>query len=164
MRFRFLLVLFLATTILATSASASMTTVFDPATSVIVNSTSVLSNAEGMPYDLWIYSILTSIVLLILSFVTFKHGEEGIISIATWFTSGFALFSAFNIDRIVGSGLMETSDGVIVFMEKHTLYHFDLMAWTCLLPLFVVCLLNTGRIYMNMRTMNQIARVDENES
>lgn len=163
MRLRFLLVL-LAMVILVSSVSATMTTTFDPTSTVIVNSTSVLSNATGIPYDLWLYSIAATLILLIVSFMSFKHGEEGLISIATWFTSGFALFSAFNIDKVTGSGLLGTGTTAMtyVFMEKHTLYHFDLIAWSCLLPLFVACLLNTGRIYMNMKTMNQVATVDDN--
>ena len=160
MRLRFPLFL-LAMVVIVSSVSATMTTTFDPTTTVIVNSTTILSNATGIPWNLWIYSIATTLVLLIISFVNFKHGEEGLISIATWFTSGFALLSAFNIDRIVGGGFVETGAGAMIFMEKHTLYHFDLIAWSCLLPLFVACLLNTGRIYMNMKTMNQIATVDD---
>lgn len=160
MRFCFLLVL-LAALILITSVSATMTTTFDSSTTVIVNSTSILSDATGVPYDMWIYSILMTLFLSVLTFVQFKHGEEGLICLTTWFTSGFALFSAYNVDRITGSGLMETSIGTIIFMEKHTIYHFDNIAIFYLLPMFVACLLNGGRIYMNMRTMNQIAKVDD---
>ena len=154
------LLLLLALIVLIAPAMAAMTTTFDPATTVSVNSTSVLSNATGIPYDMWIYSIAITLLLLIISFMSFAHGEEGLISIATWFTSGFALFSAFNIDKITSTGLVETS-GTIIAMEIHTINHFDLIAWSCLLPMFVVCLLNTGRIYLNMKAMKQIATVDE---
>jgi hypothetical protein len=163
MRFRFILVL-LAAILLVTSVSATMTTTFNSSTDVIVNSTSIISDAKGVPYDMWICSILITLLFSVLSFIQFKHGEEGLISLITWFTSGFALFSAFNIDKITGSGLVVTSTGAVIFMEKHTLYHFDLIALSCLLPMFVCCLLNTGRIYLNMKAMKQIATVDDDET
>jgi hypothetical protein len=91
----------------------------------------------------------------------FAHGEEGIVSIMAWFTSGFALLSAFNIDRIIGSEFIQNAAGHYVFMEKHTLYHFDMIAYSCLLPMLIFALLNTGRIYINMRSIRQIAVVEE---
>ena len=160
MRYRLVLALFLILA-LVSSVHAAMTENFTSADTIIVNSTSLISNAPGVPYEMWLMSIVISIVLILISFFTFAHGEEGLISIMSWFTSAFALLSAFNVDRVIGSQMIQNAAGAYVFMEKHTLYHFDTIALTCLLPMLILALLNTGRIYINMRAVKQVAVVEE---
>jgi hypothetical protein len=157
-----LLILLLLVVSLVTTATATMTTTFAPTDTVIVNTTYILNTATGTPYDIWIYSIVAAIVLVLVSLIKFPHGEEGIVSVMAWFPSAFALFAAFNIDKITASGIMQVSDVAATYMmvERHTLYHFDLIAYSCLLPLLICTLLNTARIWLNMKAIRQVAVVD----
>jgi hypothetical protein len=149
--------------LLVASVSGTMVQVFDPATPVVVNSTSVITDAQGVPFEMWILSIVASLVIILLSFFSFKHGEEGIISVMAWFTSGFALASAYNVDQITVSNAVALASGTVVVIEKHSLYHFDTIAMYCLAPMLVLALANTARIWINMRSMRQIATVDSEE-
>lgn len=161
MRLRALTLTLFLTSLIA-SASATMTTIFNPADSVIVNSTYVISNAAGTPYNIWIAAIVAAILLIIIACFSFPYGAEGMISVMAWFPAGFAFATAFNVDQITVAGVTAMT-GSYTIVEKHTLYHFDLIAYTCLLPLLVCAILNTARIWLNMRALRQIAAPEETE-
>ena len=160
MRFRLPSIAMLSLLSLISSVSASMVTNFSQTDNIIINSTSVISNAPGTPFGIWVASIIAAIILILISFFKFKDGEEGIVSVMAWFPSAFALYAAFNVDQITVAGVVASS-GTYAVIEKHSLYHFDLIAYACLLPLLVLALINTARIWLNTKAMKQIAAVDE---
>jgi hypothetical protein len=156
------LFLLLSILLIVSPSMAAMTQVFNSTDTVIVNSTSTMSESTGAPYDLWVYSIIITALILLISFFQFPKGEEGLIAVMAIFTSGYALFSASNVDRIVGTGL-QVSGTTMVFMEKHVIYNFGNL-YVYLIPLFIFSLANPVRIWMNMRAMKQIATVDQEDA
>jgi hypothetical protein len=78
------------------------------------------------------------------------------------FPVGLSFASAFNVDQITVAGITALT-GSYTIIEKHTLYHFDLIAWSCLLPLLVFTFVNVGRIWINMKAIKQVAKVEPAE-
>ena len=160
MRSRLLPLSLLAIASMVASVSAQMSANFSPSDHVVVNTTYLISNSPGLPYEIWILSIVATILLVLISFVSFPHGEEGLASIMAWFTSGLAFTSAFNVDHITSYGVVASNLSYIL-IEKHTIYHFDMIAYVCLLPMLIFTVANSIRIWLNMKAMKEVARVEE---
>jgi hypothetical protein len=158
----FLLLLFLTTT--PALAAGNFTPVFNADEGVHYNQTYVLSENPATPFEVWAGAIFLGVFLLILSFMKFPLGEEGLISILAWFPLGFATYSSFAVDFMGGFGaaaLAETSPPYqFVLMELHTVYHFDVLA-VGLLILTGFAIGNTLRIWVSQRRLRELSSPDQ---
>ena len=161
MRFNNLAVLLCVSVLFCTGgvSAASMFANFSETTSVIVNSTYVITDAPGTPMFMWIAAIIGTIILILISFLQFRHGEEGLVAVAAVFGSSFSFATAWNVDQITTSGIVLNGDTYAI-IEKHTIYHFDTIALFILLPLLLFTLANVARIWLNYRRMKQIAVIE----
>jgi len=158
---RLLVPTFLGVLALACSASAQMQQTFPSYDTIIANQTWILSNATTTPIELWAGAILLTIALILVSFYKgFDLTERGVVSIMAWFSAGFAYTTAFSVDQITAAGVTSfVTNNTVVAIEQHTIYHFDWIAYTCLLPLLILAVLNTIGIYMSWRAIRNVAQL-----
>ena len=156
-------IVFVALIFLLISPSfASMTTTFDSTDTILVNRTDVMSDSKEVPMQMWLLSIMVSIVLVIVSFSRFPVGEEILISIMAIAPAWYAYLTAHNVDQIVVTGITTVSGGYQI-IEKHTIYHFDDLALFILLPLAVFTIINSFRIWLNYRQIKRAAMFEERQ-
>ena len=151
--------LFLITILLIISPvmGATLSNVLNPTDTLIVNSTTRLSNETAIPFSMWIGAIILGLVLVVISFmsVLFKDGEEGLVSIFAWIPIAYALYSSFAVDVKSSTGMVG-SGGDYVILESHTIYHFDVVA-LCLLILLVFAIGNTYRIWVSQKRLRELS-------
>ena len=129
-----------------------------------VNTTRVyiLDESGTTPFNVWAGAILLGLALIIISFVHFPHGEEGLISIMAWIPIAFSMFTSFAVETVsgtgVGAGLAGSTD--ITSVEVHTVHHFDVPA-ILLLIMLAFAIGNTYRIYANMKAMKEMSQAEE---
>ena len=119
--------------------------------SVIMNKTYVLDPGNTTPVSIWIAAIVLGFILIVISFIKFQDGEEGLISIIAWIPLGFALVTSFAVDRITSIGYATDAAGTPILIETHTVTSF----WQVALILFIILAFavgNTWRIYANQAT------------
>ena len=141
------LTLFLALAALVQSASA---------VAVSINKTYVVEPSGTVPFIIWVGAIVVGIILVLISFLHFSDGEEGLVSIVSWFPIGFAFLTAFAVDRITSTGYSVAADGTPILIEMHTVSSY----WYVAIPLLVFLIFaigNTIRIYSNQAGRKQIA-------
>ena len=159
MRIQRAFLLLILTLALASSVSAEMTQTVPAGYTAIVNQTWLLNNQPTTPYYLWVGAIALAIVLIITSFHKgFDYGERGIVSVMAWFPAGFAFTTAFSVDQVTSYGATSiATNQTLALMEIHTIYHFDWIAYSCLLPLLILALLNTIGLYLSWKAMRSMA-------
>ena len=117
-----------------------------PLTSTI-NKTYMVDPGGSTPLALWEGAWIFGFALLVLSFIRFPYGAEGFISVLAWIPFGFALYTAFAIDRITSTGFTVDASGNPVLLETHTISSYPALA-IILLVLLVFSMGNTYRIWL----------------
>ena len=129
-----------------------------------INTTNVyvLDESGTIPFSVWAGAIILGLVLIIISFVHFPAGEEGLVSILAWIPIGFAMFTSFSVDMVagagVGAGLAGTTDVTTVVV--HNIHHFDTIA-VALMVLLAFAIGNTYRIAANQRKLREMAQSEQ---
>jgi lysylphosphatidylglycerol synthetase-like protein (DUF2156 family) len=119
-----------------------------------VNKTYTLDSSNSTPATLWVGAIVLGVILVILSFLSFPNGEEGLVSIMAWIPIGFAMYTALSVDSITNAGTVASSIG-ITQVESHTIYQFNLIAM--LLMIFLaIAIGNTYRIWVSQKKMKEL--------
>ena len=162
MRLQGIVLVLLATTFIFSPVLASMTTTFGSSDTVVVNRTDVMNESRGTPMSLWILSIIAAIVLILISYVKFPNGEEGLVAVMAIFPAAFSYLTAFDVDQITVAGVTAVS-GTYHIIEKHTIYHFDDLAHFILLPLVVWTIINVYRIYINYKRITDASKFQEKD-
>jgi hypothetical protein len=160
MRIQGFLFILLAVAFLITPVFATMTTTFGSSDTVVVNRTDVMNENRGTPISLWILSIIATLALILISYLKFPNGEEGLVGVMAIFPSAFAYLTAFDVDQITVTGITAAS-GTYHIIEKHTIYHFDDLAHFILLPLLVWTIINVFRIYFNYKKITDASKFEE---
>lgn len=160
MRLQGILAILILITILSIPASAAFTTTFGANDSVLVNRTDVMSDSKAVPINIWILTIVISIILVLISFVRFPIGEEILVAIMAIPPAWYAYLTAYNVDQITVSDIVTVAGGYQI-IEKHAIYHFDDIALFILLPFAVWTVVNAVRIYLNYRSIKQASRFEE---
>lgn len=160
MRLQGYLLILIAALLFFQPVSAAMTNTFGSADTVIVNRTDVISESKSTPISVWILSIIATVILVLISFLKFPKGEEGLVAVMAIFPAVFSYIAAFNVDQITVAGVTAAS-GTYHILEKHTIYHFDDIAHFILLPLLVWTIVNVIRIHLNYKRINEAARYED---
>ena len=147
----FFLILILAGMVAAVSAAP---------VEVSINKTYVIEPAGTTPFNLWVGSILLGVFLVLLSFLKFRDGEEGLISVIAWIPIAFATFTSFAVDRITSTGYATDATGTPILIELHTVSSYPIIALVLLIML-VFAMGNTYRIAANQMTMKEKAGVPQ---
>ena len=131
------------------------------ATSTPVNVTKIytIDGSGATPYSFWIGSILLGIALLVISFLHFPAGEEGLVSIIAWIPIGFAMYAAFAVDVVSGGGGISGPVEYIA-VETHSVHSFPTIA-VALFILLLFAIGNTIRIAGNLKKLNEMAQPEQ---
>jgi hypothetical protein len=152
--FLFLISLLIFTTIVSPAA----------ATTPPVNVTRIytIDESGATPYSFWIGCILAGLALLVISFIHFPAGEEGLVSIIAWIPIGFAMYAAFAVDMVTGSGAGAAVSGTsnYVAIEAHSVHSFPAVA-VALFILLLGAIGNTIRIAGNLKKLNEAAQPEQ---
>ena len=114
---------------------------------VITNKTYVLNPPGTTPFNIWAGAAIIGLLLLLVSFLKFPSGEEGLISIVAWIPIGFAMLTSFAVDRITSTGYSMDAAGTPILIEIHTVSNYSSIA-IALLILLVFAIGNTYRIWI----------------
>jgi hypothetical protein len=130
--------------------------------SVNVTRVYTVDESGATPYSFWIGCILAGLALLIISFVHFPAGEEGLVSVIAWIPIGFAMYAAFAVDMVTGSGAGAAISGAsnYVAIEAHSVHSFPAVA-VALFILLLGAIGNTIRIAGNLKKLNEMAQPDQ---
>jgi hypothetical protein len=143
-----------------------LTIIISPAaaTTPPVNVTRIytIDESGATPYSFWIGCILAGLALLVISFIHFPAGEEGLVSIIAWIPLGFAMYAAFAVDMVTGSGAGAAISGSsnYVAIEAHSIHSFPVAA-VALFILLLGAIGNTIRIAGNMKKINEAAQPEQ---
>jgi hypothetical protein len=134
------------------------------ATSPPVNVTRIytIDESGATPYSFWIGCILAGIALLVISFIHFPAGEEGLVSIIAWIPIGFAMYAAFAVDMVTGSGAGAAISGSsnYVAIEAHSIHSFPTVA-IALFILLLGAIGNTIRIAGKLKKLNEMSQPNQ---
>jgi hypothetical protein len=121
-----------------------------------------IDESGATPYSFWIGCILAGIALLVISFIHFPAGEEGLVSIIAWIPIGFAMYAAFAVDMVTGSGAGAAISGSsnYVAIEAHSIHSFPTVA-IALFILLLGAIGNTIRIAGNLKKLNEAAQPEQ---
>jgi hypothetical protein len=136
-------------------SAANVTHQLPSSQDLTVNQTFTLSPGGSTPAVMWFGAILIGIVLVILSFLPFPNGEEGLLSIAAWIPIAYAMYTALKVDVITNAGTVVSSAGVTQ-VESHTIYQFNTEA-IILLVLLAAAIGNTWRIWVSQKKMRELS-------
>jgi hypothetical protein len=137
------LFLFVVALIVSPVVAGNFSQEMNPSQVVYLNKTYVKNDSGAIPFNVWAGAIIAGLVLLILSFLKFPRGEEGLISIMAWFPIGIALFSSFAVERITSAGIAIDATGELIIIEQYTVTSYTTIA----LGLFVLLVFGFGNTY-----------------
>jgi hypothetical protein len=151
----FVLVLLAFIVIVPTVSAANVTHQLPTSQDLTVNKTFTLNTGGSTPAVMWFGAILIGIILVILSFLPFPNGEEGLLSIAAWIPIAYAMYTAMKVDVITNAGTVVSAAGVTQ-VESHTIYQFNTEA-IILLVLLAAAIGNTYRIWVSQKKMRELS-------
>jgi len=134
--------------------AANVTHDMPPSQNLSVNKTFTLDGGGTTPVTLWLGGIVLGILLILLSFVHFDGGEEGLVSIMAWVPLAFSMYTSNNVDAITNAGLAASASG-IVQVESHTIYQFNTISILCMIML-AFAIVNTYRIWVSQKKMKEL--------
>lgn len=120
-----------------------------------VNKTYSLSTGGSTPAVMWFGAILIGLFLILISFVPFPNGEEGLVSIMAWIPIAYAMYTSLKVDVITNAGTVVSTAGVTQ-VESHTIYQFSNEA-VILLILFAAAIGNTYRIWVSQKKLRDLS-------
>ena len=146
---------------LAAVAAIALTGIVSATATVNTTRVFVLDSSGTTPLYIWAGAIILGLVLILISFVGFPHGEEAIVSILAWIPTAYAMFTSFAVETVsgagVGAGLSGSSD--ITTVEVHTIHAYPVIA----VVLFIVLMFaigNTVRIVTNQMAMRKLSQAE----
>ena len=127
-----------------------------------VNKTFTLDGGGTTPVTLWLGGIVLGIVLILLSFVHFDGGEEGLVSIMAWIPLAFSMYTSNTVDAITNAGLAASATG-ITQVESHTIYQFNTISILCMIML-AFAITNTYRIWVSQKKLKELSEGPASEN
>lgn len=160
---RYLGYVFLIVFLLVQGVTAANVTHDMPASqNLTVNKTFTLDGGGTTPVTLWLGGIVLGIVLILLSFVHFDGGEEGLVSIMAWIPLAFSMYTSNTVDAITNAGLAASASG-ITQVESHTIYQFNTIQILCMIML-AFAIANTYRIWVSQKKLKELSEGPASES
>ena len=161
--FRYLGYVLLLVFLLTQGVTAANVTHDMPASqNLTVNKTFTLDGGGTTPVTLWLGGIVLGIVLILLSFVHFDGGEEGLVSIMAWIPLAFSMYTSNSVDAITNAGLAASASG-ITQVESHTIYQFNTISILCMIML-AFAIANTYRIWVSQKKLKELSEGPVSES
>jgi len=161
--FRYLGYVLLLVFLLTQGVTAANVTHDMPASqNLTVNKTFTLDGGGTTPVTLWLGGIVLGILLILLSFVHFDGGEEGLVSIMAWIPLAFAMYTSNSVDAITNAGLAASASG-ITQVESHTIYQFNTISILCMIML-AFAIANTYRIWVSQKKLKELSEGPVSES
>ena len=127
-----------------------------------VNKTFTLDGGGTTPVTLWLGGIVLGIFLILLSFVHFDGGEEGLVSIMAWIPLAFSMYTSNTVDAITNAGLAASATG-ITQVESHTIYQFNTISILCMIML-AFAITNTYRIWVSQKKLKELSEGPASEN
>jgi len=161
--FRYLGYVLLLVFLLTQGVTAANVTHDMPASqNLTVNKTFTLDGGGTTPVTLWLGGIVLGILLILLSFVHFDGGEEGLVSIMAWIPLAFSMYTSNSVDAITNAGLAASASG-ITQVESHTIYQFNTISILCMIML-AFAIANTYRIWVSQKKLKELSEGPVSES
>ena len=132
------------------------------AQNLTVNKTFTLDAGASTPVTLWMGAIVLGVILVLLSFLSFPNGEEGLVSIGAWVPIAYAMYTSMSVDAITNAGTVASSAG-ITQVESHTIYQFNTFS-IILLIVLAFAIGNTYRIWVSQKKMKELTEGPAAES